>query len=121
MVKEYLRERLTIHTCDRRSSRSWIEQQYPRYIIENGFEENDTLWDAEVPETPEKHVARKQSLLEDIFDTDDSQFISLTTHSYAVSAILEAVGAPHFRVGEGVMVPLFIRAEKITLDGTTVS
>lgn len=113
VVKEALREYLTVHTCDRRSSRSWIQEHYPRYIIEDGFAEDDPVWDPEVPETMEHHVERKHALLEDIFDHDQAQFVSLTTHSYAVSAILKAVGAPLFRVSECSMVPLFIKAEKL--------
>lgn len=114
IVKEALRERLTNHTCDKRSSRSWIEKNYPDFIIEEGFTENDNLWKAnEPPETEAQHIARKRLLLEDIFEHDDSQFISLTMHSYAVSAILAVVGYPKFRVGEGVLVPLFVRAERI--------
>ncbi|ETS81757.1 hypothetical protein PFICI_06759 [Pestalotiopsis fici W106-1] len=114
IVKEALRERLTNHTCDKRRSRSWIEKHYPNYIIEPGFTENDNLWKAnEAPETEAQHIERKRSLLEDIFEHDDAQFISLTTHSYAISAILAVVGAPKFRVSESVLVPLFIKAKRI--------
>ncbi|KAH8205545.1 hypothetical protein TruAng_000251 [Truncatella angustata] len=117
-IKERLREFLTDHTCDRRSTRSWIHGNYPDYIIEEDFGEHDVLWHADKAESMEEHVVRKQKLLEDIFTHDASPFISLTTHSYAISALLSAVGAPMFRVGEGVMVPLFVKAEKIAL-GTT--
>ncbi|KAK3390344.1 hypothetical protein B0H63DRAFT_557332 [Podospora didyma] len=75
------------------STRSWISQNYPDYVFEQRFEEEDTLWAADRYQTNDEHVARKQRLLEDIFPHDDSTFISLTTHSYAISAILEAVGA----------------------------
>ncbi|KAK3374782.1 histidine phosphatase superfamily [Podospora didyma] len=113
-VKELLRERLTDHTCDKRSPRSWISQNYPECVLEQGFEEEDALWAADRSETNEEHVARKQRLLEDIFASDDSVFVSLTTHSYAILAILEAVGGPHFRVSEGAIFPLLVRGEKIT-------
>lgn len=112
-VKESLRELATDHTCDRRSPRTWIEQNYPEYVIENGFPDSDVLWRADATETSEEHATRKQKLLEDIFENDDSPFISLTTHSYALSAILSVLGVPQFRVGEGVMVPLFVKAEKM--------
>ncbi|KAK8877073.1 phosphoglycerate mutase [Apiospora arundinis] len=119
VVKENLRERLTNHTCDRRKSRSWIEEKYPMCHFEPGFKENDILWKARskdpgeiTAETEDNHTARKQRLLEDIFDTDNSHFISLTTHSYAISAILASVGAPFFRVKEGSMLAMLIKAEK---------
>ncbi|KAI0132388.1 histidine phosphatase superfamily [Xylariales sp. AK1849] len=118
MIKESLREFITDHTCDRRSSRSWITQNYPEYIIEEDLSEKDGLWKADSSETHEAHVVRKQKLLEEIFASDPAPFISLTTHSYAVSAILEVVGAPKFRVGEGAMIPLFVKAEKIAPETT---
>jgi len=116
IVKELLRE-LTDHTCDKRSPRSWIVQNYPDYVLDQNFEETDPLWRADHTEPNEKHVARKQRLLEDIFEANDASFISLTTHSYAISAILEAIGAPHFRVSAGAMVPLFVKAVKV-VQGT---
>jgi len=114
IVKESLRERLTDHTCDKRSSKTWIEEHYPDYVLEPGFVEEDVLWKADAFETDEAHTARKQRLLEDIWINDrEARFISLTTHSYAISAILEVVGAPHFRVGEGEVVALLVKGEKV--------
>ena len=56
---------------------------------------------------------RKQRLLEQIFSDDDSAFVSFTTHSYAISAILEVVGAPHFFVAEGAVIPLIVRGDVV--------
>ncbi|OTA67991.1 phosphoglycerate mutase-like protein [Hypoxylon sp. EC38] len=113
IIKEDLRERLTTHTCDRRSSRSWIELNYPGYVIEEGFPELDTRWDADTPETLEQHIIRTQRLLDDIFTNDTSPIISLTTHSYTITSILAVVGYPKFLVNEGTIVPLFVKAEKV--------
>lgn len=113
VVKELLRERLTNHTCDKRSTRLWITEHYPEYVLDQDFEMEDTLWRADRYETNDEHVARKRRLLEDIFANDKSTFLSLTTHSYAISAILEVVEAPHFRVSEGAIVPLLIKAEEV--------
>ncbi|KAI1856839.1 hypothetical protein JX265_011480 [Neoarthrinium moseri] len=113
IVKELLRELLTDHTCDRRSTRSRIADSFPESIIEPGFTEEDELWNKDSTESPEEHDARKQRLLEDIFSNDSSPFVSLTTHSYALSAILRVIGAPKFRIAEATMVPLFIKAERI--------
>ncbi|KAI1397992.1 phosphoglycerate mutase-like protein [Hypoxylon fuscum] len=112
IVKENLRERITDHTCDRRSSRSWIESNYPKFIIEQGFSESDTSWKADKAESLEQHIARAQQLLDDIFANDTSPIISLTTHSYAITAILAVIGHPKFLVNEGTIVPLFVKAEK---------
>lgn len=43
MIKEKLRERLGVHTCDQRSSRSWTAEHYPSFDIEPGFEEEEVL------------------------------------------------------------------------------
>jgi broad specificity phosphatase PhoE len=43
IVKELLRERLTDHTCDRRSTLGRIKRHYPSDIIERGFSKNDML------------------------------------------------------------------------------
>jgi len=110
-VKELLRERLTDHTCDRRSTRTWIAENYPDYDIEPSLTEKDELWRGDRWETDEEHVARKQQVLEDIFSTDKNAFLSLTIHSYALAAILAVVGAPAFRVREGTTVALLVKAE----------
>jgi broad specificity phosphatase PhoE len=114
IVKELLRERLTDHTCDKRSSKSWITQHYPDYVLEPSFAEDDRLWTGGRWETNDEHVARKQRVLEDIFVSDKNSFVALTTHSYAISAILEVVGLKHFRVREGSSIALLIGAEVIS-------
>ncbi|KAK4123935.1 hypothetical protein N657DRAFT_656248 [Parathielavia appendiculata] len=73
-----LRERLTNHTCDKRSTRAH-----------------------DLYETNHEHVARKRRLLADIFANDKATFVSLTTHSCAISAVL----------GRAVL-PLLVKAEE---------
>lgn len=113
IIKEALRERLTDHTCDRRSRRSRIELMYPFFSFEDGFSEEDELWTGGTWETDAEHEARMQGLLEDLFEHDDETFISLTTHSYTISAILGVVGMGMFRVSEGSSIALLVRGEKI--------
>ncbi|KAK1983000.1 phosphoglycerate mutase [Colletotrichum cereale] len=112
LIKEGLRERMTDHTCDKRSPRSSIESAYPGYMFEPGFTEEDQLWKADRFETAEEHIARKQQVLDEIFSTDGKQFVSLTAHSYAISAILGVGGQEEFKVREGSSVALFIRGER---------
>ncbi|KAF6789411.1 phosphoglycerate mutase family protein [Colletotrichum sojae] len=112
-VKEGLRERMTDHTCDKRSSRTWIAGAYPKYIIEPGFTEEDELWKADVFENTESHLARKQLVLEEIFSSDPSYFVSLTVHSYAISAIMNVGGQKKFRVREGSSIAVLVRGDKV--------
>ena len=116
IVKELLRERLTDHTCDRRSNRSWIAKNFPDYIIEPGLSEEDRLWTGGQWETAEAHAARKQQALEDIFNNDSNHFVALTTHSYAISALLSALGMQGFRVREGSSIAILVKAERIDGD-----
>ncbi|KAF9874533.1 phosphoglycerate mutase [Colletotrichum karsti] len=114
VIKEGLRERMTDHTCDKRSSKTWIEGAYPEYIVEPGFTEEDQLWKADQFENTKSHVARKQRVLDEIFSTDPNQFISLTVHSYAIGAILQVVGQQEFRVREGSSLAILVRGEKVS-------
>jgi broad specificity phosphatase PhoE len=90
-----------------------IIANFPDYFISPDFSEEDTLWRSDRFETPEEHAARKQQVLEDIFDHDSNQFIHLTTHSYAISAILDVLGMKTFRVREGSSIAILVKAEKI--------
>jgi hypothetical protein len=112
-VKELLRGRVSNHTCAKRSTRSWIENNYPEYIIDKDFEEWDPLWKEDHSETNDEEISRLRRLLEDIFTNDDASFISLTTGSHAISAVLNIVGAPHVEVSQGVTFPLFVKATKV--------
>jgi len=113
IVKEYLRERLTNHTCDKRRTRQWIQTAFPHYELESGFAEEDVLWHADRSESNETHVSRTQELLEDVWTHDSGLCIALTTHSFTISTILEVIGAPEFRMGEGAMVAFLVKGEKI--------
>ena len=113
IVKELLRERLTDHTCDRRSTRSWIAQNFPDYIIEPSLSEEDILWTGGKWETEEEHAARKQQALEDLFSNDSNYFVALVTHSYAISAILTVLKMRAFRVREGSSIAILVKAERI--------
>ncbi|OLN86611.1 putative phosphoglycerate mutase-like protein 1 [Colletotrichum chlorophyti] len=113
VIKEGLRERMTDHTCDKRSSRTWIQSAYPEYVVEPGFTENDQLWKADRFESTEEHLARKQLVLEEIFSTDSNQFVSLTVHSYAIAAILGVGGQAEFRVREGSTIAILMRGDRI--------
>jgi broad specificity phosphatase PhoE len=115
LVKENLRERWTMHTCDKRRPRSWIEENWADkgYRIEDGFQEDDQLGRSERAETNAEHMQRKQKALEDIFDTDQGQFLSLTIHSIAIRTIFTLCGAPPYRVREGSSVGLLVKGERL--------
>ncbi|OJD30834.1 phosphoglycerate mutase [Diplodia corticola] len=114
VVKELLRESLGLHTCDRRSSRTWIAENYPGWEIEEGFAEEDELWSATLRESSTAQIARLKTFLDDIFTHDpDSTFISLTSHSGSIRSLLKAVGHRDFSLLTGAVIPVLIRAETL--------
>jgi broad specificity phosphatase PhoE len=118
IINELLRGRVTYHTFNRRSSRSWIVSQFPDYINQSSFSEEDSLWTTDAGETAEELAARSQRALEEIFSNDPNQFVALTTHSYIISAILAVLGMKEFRVREGSSVAILVKGER--LDGNAV-
>jgi broad specificity phosphatase PhoE len=113
LIKEDLRERWTLHTCDRRRPRLWIAENWePKgYVFEDGFAEDDELAKKdERPESNEEHAVRKQRCLEDVWNADQGkEFIALVCHSIAIRTILGVVGANNFRVREGSSVALLVK------------
>ncbi|KAI5922683.1 histidine phosphatase superfamily [Camillea tinctor] len=111
IVKENLRERFGVHTCDRRRPRSWIAHEYPEYEIERGFVENDEYWKAEVRESDEEINSRMTALLNDIFSDKSSTVVSLTAHSGVLRALYSVTKHRQVWVAAGSVVPLLVKAE----------
>ncbi|KAF2867154.1 histidine phosphatase superfamily [Massariosphaeria phaeospora] len=114
VVKDKLRERLGVHSCDQRSSRTWIAINYPNFEIEADFVEEDELWKADHRETLEEHAARTKELLNDIFTHDESQSVGLVAHSGAIMALFDATGWKKVPVAAGAVYPLFVARTRLT-------
>lgn len=112
LVMDKLRERMTMHTCDKRHPRSWIQDKWPQYEIGPDVSEIDELGQLNREETYAEHALRKQKALAEIFDRDQGQFLSLTTHSQAINALLEACGGQRIKVREGTTLAVLVRGEK---------
>ncbi|KAI9849943.1 MAG: hypothetical protein M1837_000157 [Sclerophora amabilis] len=112
-VKELIREAIGIHTCDRRSSRTHIHESFPSYRIETGFKENDELWMPDIRETNADQDVRLKKLLDDVFRHDDSTYVSFTSHSGAIAAILRTIGHQDFPLLTGAIIPVLVKAETI--------
>lgn len=93
-VKEYLREGISGHTCDRRSSKTYILENFPSYRIEPGFKQDDELWEALHAETSIDQDARSKKVLDNIFSTDSSTYISITSHSGEIASLLRGQSCP---------------------------
>lgn len=115
-IKELLREDMSIHTCDRRSTRSELRAFAPAsFDFERGFAEADELWQGgpgrSRGETHAHQLARSKVLLDDVFASDDGSWLSLTSHSGEIAALLEVLGHRPFGLGTGQLIPVLVRAE----------
>ncbi|KAF2227459.1 histidine phosphatase superfamily [Elsinoe ampelina] len=113
VVKEFLREGMSIHTCDRRSSRSVIRANFPGMRFEETFAENDTLWSGVVAETPSAQDYRSKLLLDDVWGRDRGQVLSFTSHSGETRSLLRVLGHVPFSLSTGSVLPVLVRGEKV--------
>lgn len=113
LIKELIREVLGEHTCDKRSTRTVINEAFPEFPIEEGFSEQDKLWRAEHRETHQEHDIRTQALFDDIFSHDGNTILSLTSHSGAIASMLRVLSHREFRLPTGGMIPVLVKATKI--------
>jgi broad specificity phosphatase PhoE len=112
-VKEGFREGMTVHTCNHRSSKTFIHNMVPALRFEEGFTEYDELWHADENETEEHFEHRAKEVLDDVFATDDGTWISVTAHSGAITKLLGALGHRPFRLATGQIIPVLVKAEVI--------
>lgn len=117
IVKELLRETNGVHTCDRRSSKTELTKAFPEsfmstFTFESGFSDKDVLWSPTVRETDEETQARVRKLLDDVFMHDKKAFISMTSHSGSIRAILAVLGHREFRLVQGSVMAVLVRAEQ---------
>ncbi|GJJ10384.1 hypothetical protein Clacol_004610 [Clathrus columnatus] len=100
IIKEKLREANFLqHTCNMRRTRSFIKETYPQFEIEEGFTEEDIFWGDS--ETDDLLRTRVREGLDEIFEKDNSWYISITAHAVTNRAIREVLGAPAKRMPTG--------------------
>ncbi|KAF8437205.1 histidine phosphatase superfamily [Boletus edulis BED1] len=91
-IVENTRERNGVSTCDKRRKKSEIASDFPDYPFEEGFIEEDEIWDPDVRETFEEVDVRAKKVLDMIFDKDEEQFISITSHYRFIDAFRRVCG-----------------------------
>lgn len=117
-VKEYFREGISGHTCDRRSNETYIHDLFPSYRIEPGFTQDDELWIALHGETSTDQDVRSKRVLDSVFSSDSSTYISITSHSGEIGSMLSVLGHQVFGLSTGAVIPVLVKAE--TIEGTAV-
>lgn len=120
-IKHGLREGISIHTCDRRSTRSAIHAAFPDWPFEPGFPETDQLWNGVTAETSSAQALRSKRVLDDIFSSDPSTWISITSHSGEIGSILSVLGHRAFSLNTGAVIPVLVKAETLSEPSPTTS
>lgn len=131
IVKELLREGISIHTCDNRQSKTYIHNLFPDWIIEEGFAENDQYWNGITDETDASQAVRSKKVLDQIFNelnnveesdcepASDNLFVSVTSHSGEIGSLLGVLGHRSFSLSTGAVIPVLVKAE--TLEKTVAT
>ncbi|KAL8283657.1 hypothetical protein RQP46_005452 [Phenoliferia psychrophenolica] len=105
-----IRETVGVHTCDMRSPKSVLGAEYPDFVFEDGFEEEDLQWSAEKRETHADVDVRVRKALDKIFSTDASTVISITAHDGVLRSILATLShQPVFMPVAGV-IPVLVKS-----------
>ncbi|KAK8037894.1 phosphoglycerate mutase [Apiospora phragmitis] len=110
VVKELLREGISMHTCDRRSNKTYIQKLFAGYRFEEGFTEQDEQWNGTFAETGAAQNAQSKAVLDDIFSNDGKTWISITSHSGEIRSLLSVLGHRPFSLSTGQAIPVLVRA-----------
>lgn len=113
LIKELVRETLGVHTCDHRSTASHIKKEFPNIQLEPGFAEEDPLYKSDYREPDSARKYRLSLFLDDVFEHDKGTFLSFTSHSGAITSILEAIGHRKFGLVTGGVIPVLVKGKKV--------
>ncbi|KAE8348827.1 histidine phosphatase superfamily [Aspergillus coremiiformis] len=114
LIKEYLREGISLHTCDQRRNRTYIHSLFPTWPIERGFTETDELWNGVTAETSAAEDFRSKAALDSIFKANDTGlFVSVTSHSGEIGSLLRVLKHRTFQLSTGAVIPVLVRAETV--------
>ncbi|KAI1815948.1 phosphoglycerate mutase-like protein [Poronia punctata] len=120
-IKELLREGISMRTCDLRSNKTYIASLLPNFRFGDGFTENDELWRGDEGETAEAEFRRIKNAMDDIFTSDDSTWISITTHSGQIKVNLEVLRHKPFSLSTGQAIPVLVKAHTLKVHQPTTT
>lgn len=114
LIREKIRETIGVHTCDKRSSKSILQDKYSElgFQFEPDFAEEDIYFKPDVRESVAEHALRLNKAFQEILNENgkENPYICITSHSGSIRASLLALGHREFSVGTGGMIPVFVRA-----------
>ncbi|KAH9043748.1 phosphoglycerate mutase-like protein [Lactarius pseudohatsudake] len=110
LLVQNCREEIGEHTCDKRRTRSEIHSDFPGFAFEEGFEEEDVLWSPE-RETKESAERRAKLFLDRVFENGhDNTYISVTTHSGWINAVLRVIGQGNYPLPTGGLIVVVVKS-----------
>ncbi|KAL6712377.1 putative phosphoglycerate mutase pmu1 [Coniothyrium glycines] len=121
LIKEFLREGISAHTCDRRSNKSIIKKHFPEFKFEKGFAEEDPYWTELFAEPSANQDLRSKAVLDDIFTSDDSTYISITSHSGEIASLLRVLGHRNFSLSTGSAIPVLVKITTLNISPPATS
>lgn len=113
-IKELFRESISTHSCDHRSNKTYIHNLFPTWKIEDTFAEDDDIWNGITAETNSAQDYRSKIVLDEVFSSDPSQIISITTHSGEAGSLLRVLNHITFSLVTGAIIPVLVKAETLT-------
>ncbi|KAJ3752081.1 histidine phosphatase superfamily [Lentinula raphanica] len=110
VILENCREEYGEHTCDKRHTRTWISTNFPEFVFEKGFTEEDEIWTANDRESHTHAAIRAKSVLDMIFDTDNHEVISITAHGGIINGFLSVLGRKRYALPTGGVLPVVVKS-----------
>ncbi|KAG8968970.1 hypothetical protein FRC03_005236 [Tulasnella sp. 419] len=110
LIMENLREVLGEHTCDKRSTRSYLEAAFPTFEIEASLTEDDELWRADERETEHHLNERVKRALDQILVTClQDTYLAIFAHGGVIRAVFHAMDHRPLAVKTGGVVPILLK------------
>jgi len=106
IIVENCREQCSRGGGEHRRSKLFIGDIFPKFIFEDGFEDDDHLWPTE--ETRKEVRGRVRQVLAKIFSTEGI-FVSITAHYGFIQSFLRVVERGPYSSPTGVVLPLVVK------------
>lgn len=127
MIVENIRETIGRNLCDKRSTRTVIEERFSKFSFEcePDFTENDILF-TEARETDAEQAVRVNRFCQTLFNNDwdasanavdpskrlENAFISTTTHAGTIRLFIVVFGHRRFTISTGGMIPIVVKGTR---------
>ncbi|KAH9964459.1 histidine phosphatase superfamily [Russula dissimulans] len=99
-LKPIILENCREHCCDKCATRQAIASEFPKFVFEEGFEEEDDLFTAD-RETEEHLQGRAKLVLDRTFQNKDDTYVSVTAHAGWIRGFFYTIGREIYELPTG--------------------